>query len=341
LEEISSNELSYRLKEDPKPDWQIILQEAAYIPVSYLSVMLSYQNQYLKEKIEDYHDISLILEKNNTDIGVWPLSIWRSFTGWNIGSFGGPIQQPILCKKIGAAENKRILSICLSSLLLICKKLQIQTFQSGEIIRNQGMGLWQKRIKNYGSSSNISFESFVDMNLDLAVIRGNIRKSYRPLITKAERTWDSEIIDTPNPDIWEEFRELHARVAGRVTRSGKTWYWQEMAVEYKEAFLVVLRNASKEMVGCGLFYISRDEGLYAVAAYDRTLFDMPLGHLVQWKAIEYMKQKKLRWYRIGARPYPGDIPEPGEKEISIGHFKEGFATHSFPNLLLTMQINPD
>jgi lipid II:glycine glycyltransferase (peptidoglycan interpeptide bridge formation enzyme) len=61
---------------------------------------------------------------------------------------------------------------------------------------------------------------------------------------------------------------------------------------------------------------------------------MPVSHAVQWKAIETMKQRGLRWYFIGIRPYPQDVPTPTAKELQIGHFKEGFATHAFPHLEL-------
>ena len=36
-----------------------------------------------------------------------------------------------------------------------------------------------------------------------------------------------------------------------------------------------------------------------------------------------------QWYEIGRRCYPIDRIKPTEKELSISHFKEGFATHKF------------
>jgi lipid II:glycine glycyltransferase (peptidoglycan interpeptide bridge formation enzyme) len=52
---------------------------------------------------------------------------------------------------------------------------------------------------------------------------------------------------------------------------------------------------------------------------------MPLGHVVQYRAIEEMKKRGIRWYRIGERVYQGT-----EKELHIADFKHGFASHVFP-----------
>ena len=88
------------------------------------------------------------------------------------------------------------------------------------------------------------------------------------------------------------------------------------------------------MVGGGFFRISCDEGVYSVGAYNRDFFDQPLGHVVQYCAIEEMKNRGIRWYKIGLRHYPTEVPSPTDKEIQIGEFKQGFASHLFPRFLL-------
>jgi len=48
---------------------------------------------------------------------------------------------------------------------------------------------------------------------------------------------------------------------------------------------------------------------------------------MQMKAIEALKEKGCKWYEVGQRHYKNDEIKPTEKELSISHFKEGFATH--------------
>ena len=92
------------------------------------------------------------------------------------------------------------------------------------------------------------------------------------------------------------------------------------------------------MVGGGLFHVTRDECEYAVGAYDRSLFDKPLGHVVQYHAIEEMKRRNIRWYKLGPRFYPADVPHPTQKELSIADFKQGFASHIFARFDIRHQI---
>jgi hypothetical protein len=62
----------------------------------------------------------------------------------------------------------------------------------------------------------------------------------------------------------------------------------------------------------------------------------PFQHLAhaQYRAIEELKKRDVRWYKLGARPYPKHFPVPSAKEISIGEFKQGFASHLYPRIIL-------
>jgi FemAB family protein len=170
------------------------------------------------------------------------------------------------------------------------------------------------------------------LNWPLSDIWASIRRRYKALINAGDRLWEKSVLTDFSEELWKEFRLLHLMVAGRQTRSLESWNVQHEAIASGDAFLVYLRDESKRMVGGGLFHVSRDEGVYAVGAYDRSLFDKPLGHIVQWQAIQEMKKRKVHWYKIGVTSYPGDVPKPTDKEMSISHFKEGFATHHFAGL---------
>jgi lipid II:glycine glycyltransferase (peptidoglycan interpeptide bridge formation enzyme) len=89
------------------------------------------------------------------------------------------------------------------------------------------------------------------------------------------------------------------------------------------------------MIGGGFFICSRDESVYMVGAYDRSYFDKPVGHVIQFHAIKEMQNRGLVWYNIGERIFANDEPAPSVKEISISKFKSGFSTHVFPTYLLT------
>ena len=54
--------------------------------------------------------------------------------------------------------------------------------------------------------------------------------------------------------------------------------------------------------------------------------------------MERMREKGVRWYEIGDRFYETD-PGAYEKLMAIGHYKEGFATHFFPKVLIQINSN--
>jgi FemAB family protein len=162
----------------------------------------------------------------------------------------------------------------------------------------------------------------VDLGWPYERIRANIRKSYRSLIQSGKKEYDTILGMNVEP-----LHKLHIEVAGRITRGDETWERQQEAVDAGEAFLVYLLDKADCIVGGALFHRSRDEAAYAVGVYRRELHDAPLGHLVQAFAIEHMQVLGLRWYYLGLRAY-----EANEKELQIAHFKEGWATHSFPRV---------
>jgi FemAB family protein len=153
--------------------------------------------------------------------------------------------------------------------------------------------------------------------------------------------WTVGVLDSENEGIWREFRALHLKVSGRVTRSDETWTMQLQDIGRQRAFLVWLRNGSGEMVGAGLFNFTSGEGVYAIGAYDRSLFDKPLGHVVQYRAIDELKRRGVLWYKLGARFFRVENPAPTDKEISISEFKQGFSSHCFPHYRVTHKAFSD
>jgi FemAB family protein len=103
----------------------------------------------------------------------------------------------------------------------------------------------------------------------------------------------------------------------------------EMILNDKAILISIRDPESHKMVGAGFFQYSSSEGLYSVGAYDRSLFDKPLGHAIQQRAIEILKSKGIEWYHIGERHYHQSPHHPSAKEVAISEFKQGFASHIF------------
>jgi FemAB family protein len=194
-----------------------------------------------------------------------------------------------------------------------------------------GLSEWHWELSRNGAKTAIFHEGFIDLSLEMSEIKSRFRKSYKSLINWGLANWQSGILDIKgNFSVWEEFRNLHISVSGRETRSFKTWEMQYEDIKSGKSFLVWLRDKSSTLVGGGYFDVTRDEGLYDCGAYDRELFSMPLGHVVQFLAIQELKKRGCRFYKIGRLPHKYEEPTPTDKEISIGEFKKGFSLEIFP-----------
>jgi FemAB family protein len=194
---------------------------------------------------------------------------------------------------------------------------------------------YQQAHRRAAETIAVRHDMYVDLRPNMDEIRSGWRKSYRPLVNAGLRTWSVHLVDaqSASAETWETFRQLHCQVAGRETRPSETWDAQFRMIVDGEALLVWLADGEGRMVGGGFFQFTDSEALYSVAAYDRDLFDRPLGHVVQGRAIEEFKHRGLSWYKLGELKFAGDRDKPSAKELSIGAFKEGFASHLFAKLV--------
>ncbi len=316
--------------------WANVAGRLGYIPVDYSLAMIDYQLAYWSGNGVPTMDMSLVLVHDNRPCGIWPLSATSNPKGdWRIGSSGGPVMSPLFATGLARKSIKSVTAGCLAFLDRICQlNGQFDTDIVEAYAGIDGLSEWHDRLMQTGARAELRHDLFLDLSPSMAEIKSTFRKSYKALITSGSKLWKVQVATAADPELWDEFRLLHLAVAGRATRSEESWRFQHDAIASGDAFFVCLRDVEGKMVGGGLFHTTVQEGLYAIGAYDRSLFDKPLGHVVQYHAIEEMKRRGVRWYKLGIRYYPGETPLPSDKEIAISNFKQGFASHLFPRYLV-------
>lgn len=330
---------SARMRLGNELEWQEVSARLAYLPVDYSSAMVDYQLAYWSGVGSPTTDISLVLVHDSRPCGIWPLSVTRDADGkMRIGSSGAPVVPPLFVAGLARKSVKSATAACLAALERVCDQIGQSCIESIEAFTGgDGLPEWHDRLMQGGARVELRHDLFLDLLPSMAEIKCTFRKSYKALVTSGSKLWKVQVETTGNAPLWNEFRLLHREVAGRVTRSEESWNLQHEAIVSGNAFFVYLRNDEGRLVGGGLFHITPHEGLYAIGAYDRTLFDKPLGHVVQYHAIEEMKHRGIRWYKLGARSYDADMPAPSDKEIAISNFKQGFASHLFPRYWIRYQ----
>lgn len=338
--EFAESKLDVIFRIDDPELWEKTYNRMDFRSFSYSATALDDRLAYRSGHGWELIELSCVLKSNSKAVGIWPLSINRDKNNPSLSSQGLPVMPPIFIADCPKKTKKKLANNCLQLSKRFAYQLELDEWQSRCAFgHNSRVTDWQLIAMADGACCEVQHNLYVDLNLTLPEIKSNFRKSFRPLVTSGQRLWHVEILDTPgDANVWEEFQRLHAEAAGRVTRSSESWQLQHAMIVDNNAFLVVMRNGGGHMVGGGLFMCSADEGVYAVGAYNRNLFDKPLGHVVQYKAIEELKRRGCVWYYIGRRCFPGDSPAPNTKELSIATFKQGFASHVLPSFLLTHKV---
>jgi FemAB family protein len=319
------------------PDtWNAVLNKIDYIPFVYTNTSIDFQLAYQRFHGGDWQDISVVIYWDSKAVAVWPLTLSVKHNQTLISSQGMPVQSPLYVDFCPSSSRKRISKSCLNIIDNLAKELNVAAWDSSESF-NQSLGFseWHILAMSRGSICSIHHDLFLNLQWSMDQIKHNFRKSYKSLITSGMKNWSIEVLDTASESIWDQFKTLHLEVSGKKTRSDETWDIHFNSIKNQQGFLVYLLNNSGKMDGGGFFNFTRDEGLYAVGAYNRALFDKPLGHVVQYRAIQELKKRGVIWYKLGSRPYFSEKPEATDKEISIADFKQGFSSHIFPRFNLS------
>lgn len=333
---LERSNLKAVLRQDNREAWRQAWEALPYQPVNYAEPMIDYQHAYLRGTGWELNDVSLVLLNDGRPCGLWPLTLGGPQGKPRITSTGSAVFAPVF---ISGLSQSTVKAICGRAIVFLQKLAEhfahenVLVEQAAEpgALANQATK-WHQKLMACDAAVTVRHDLYVDLCPPLPEIRSSFRKSYKPLISSGLKSWQVSLLDqnSVHASDWAEFKRLHFDVAGGRTRDDETWDAQLAMIYAGHAFLIELRDPSSQcIVGAGFFQHSRDEGLYAVAAYDRSLFDKPLGHVVQQIAIEKLKSLGVRWYRIGERFYPQDRPKPSDKEMTIAAFKQGFASHMF------------
>jgi hypothetical protein len=181
--------------------------------------------------------------------------------------------------------------------------------------------------------SDISLATQVlDLALEEQELLRDMRKGHRADITRASKLLQTEVLDhhTVTFERFEEYRHLHAKAAGRVTRPLETF---QMMHDWIGQGLAILCRATlkNRLVGAALISVFKDGAYYSSSCEDPEYNELPIGHILQWEAIRWLKRYGVRRYEIGLQVYSSQAHMTvSEKETKIAFFKRGFGGSSVP-----------
>ncbi len=256
-------------------------------------------------------------------------------------SFGGAVGAAIpalaLADGLNPEEREKISDYVFTTIDDLAKKENIvrARFCSSPLAPiSRAGGIQRIFFQKYGYL-DVSLETLlVDLRLSKDQLWGRMRRNHHRNIKKGEKYkisfYTSKNVTT---EIFEEYKTLHTKAAGRQTRPDRTFELMHEWLKENLAFLVAVQKDNKN-IAFEYFSVYKNSVYASSAANDPEYETQPIRHALEWEAILWMKEKGYDFYEMDIQ-YRGQLPHdlPDTKLMSISHFKKGFGGFSVPQYL--------
>jgi hypothetical protein len=159
-----------------------------------------------------------------------------------------------------------------------------------------------------------------------------MRKGHRAAVKQGEKIMTAEVLDasTVTEERFHQYRELHHKAAGRVTRPLSTFLMMYEWIRQGDAVLAAASIQGKP-VGFALISVYKDGAYYGSGCEDPEFNHLPIGHLLQWRVMQWLRWHGILRYETGIQHF-APVPHAlvSEKEMNISLFKRGFGGTTVP-----------
>lgn len=266
---------------------------------------------------KDYEDRSFFIVDGQHIIAFVPCGKYKD----ELSTFGGPIK--IIFENFSKeASNEKIYQVILKNLILISKDCEKKLSVLGASENN--FSVLDLVCLKLGATPRAQVTADVDLRHPEEYLKSNVRKSYKSLINWGKNNISLVYVNSQNKDFekFETYRKFHCAIAGRETRSLRSWelMFQEICNGNGE---LSLGYVSEALVSGTLIIDGNEISVYASGVYDREKFENPISHWPVYNSILRSKKRNMKRFDLGI--VASDLIS-SEKERAISFFKKGFAT---------------
>jgi Acetyltransferase (GNAT) domain len=239
---------------------------------------------------------------------------------------------------INIADMRLLTSAVQSELRLIAKETGAKTATLRTTAQNDPQGIWSSSFLKASAHYVSAFRAVCDLSHDDDTLFADMRSHHRRQVRKGQGLLSLTAIDqgNANKDQFDSFRELHAEVAGRVTRPLASWNASFDLVAKGQGALV-LAFIDDLLVGGTLVLDAGDTAYYASGAYRRDYFDKPISHYPLYSCFALARARGRRWFDVG--DLKGEGATLDEKENHIAEFKAGFTSLLRPSTIWHLPLD--
>ncbi|MCX5749178.1 MAG: GNAT family N-acetyltransferase [Candidatus Saganbacteria bacterium] len=327
-----------QLTEDNHPLWGELCQKSNDAWFWHTTEWMNYCISYGFEKHRS-KNLSFIMIDDSGPIAICPL-VLESHAGpdgkerqeFSISGSGGYLEMPAVRSNLTKGHTDKIMDEILETIDQMAVRHQVSrvSFRSAPLAQQRyNINSFEK----FGYLDCSLSTHVIDLKLSLAEIWSDVRKGHKYDIHRGEKNFIIHIYDKDNADksIFDQYRLLHHKASGRVTRPIETF---EMMYDWIVRGLGMLCGVCRNGQYAGFSYISlyKDSAYYTSASDDPDFqTDVPISHVIQWSVIKWLKEKGFQTYEIGGQHYGPHIYDlPSAKDGSIAFFKRGFGGKQLP-----------
>lgn len=250
--------------------------------------------------------------------------------------FGSAIEIAIR-QGVDLAAMRMLTSAIVSEFRLIAAETGVSDATLRTTSVNDPDGLLASALLKANARYHPAFRAVCDLTLDDDALSADMRSHHRRQVRKGQGLLTLTVIDHENADKakFDLFRELHAEVAGRVTRPLESWDASFDLVAKGEGALV-LAYIGDLLVGGTLVLDAGQTAYYASGAYRRDYFDKPISHFPLYRCFALARARGRIWFDVG--DLKGEGAALNEKENHIAEFKAGFTSFVRPSIIWRLPL---
>lgn len=310
--------------------WEQALLKVNTPALFYTPLWVKYSKIYTCKTL--LKDLSFILLHGNSPVAVCPLFL-EQINGIKQFSFsGGYLRGPLVCKSV--RDNKKIEKYIFDVIDNLAEEYNVKKHlclidAHNTFADEEGYNY----LTRYGYFDSSIATQLIDIRRDVSELWKEVRKGCKSSINQGRKNYIVDIFDRSFNSfaVHEEYREMHHKAAGRVTRPMETFKIQYEQLKSDKGILIGVKF-NGEYKAFAHFVHNNKGAYYGSYAEDPDFHGVaPLGHLIIWTAIEYYNKRDFYILETGLQQFGFQVfDHPSEKEIAIAKFKRGFGGKTYP-----------
>jgi len=284
--------------------------------------------------------MSFAVKNNNEIIAICPL-IMNNLSGKNVFTYDNevPGETPALKNTLPLRQKNKLYQVIFNHIDQLAKAnnvhsclMKINPIASAFTFLH-GSRFQYNYLMRFGFFNTSLNTQIIDLSKSLEQLMFEMRESHRYDIKRGDAIYTTTIFDsnTITKEIFDQYREMHHKAAGRITRPLETFEMMYQMIKNKKAILCVTEHNQKT-IGCAYVNTYKAGAFYSSSSDDPDVCTpVPVSHCIQWNIIKWLKNNGFVYYEIGLQQFSDQLyNHPSKKDISISKFKRGFGGMTMP-----------